>query len=472
MAHDDGLVIAVLAELTAAYGERLSTNATVREQHGRGEAHHASASPDAVFFAESTAEVAHAVALCASHGVPVIAFGAGSSLEGNVAAVAGGLTINLTRMARVLRINRDDMDCTVEAGVTRLQLNQELRDTGLFFPLDPGADATLGGMASTRASGTNAIRYGTMRDAVLGLTVVLSNGQIIRTGGRARKSAAGYDLTRLFVGSEGTLGIITEVTVRLHGIPEAVRVVSCNFPSLDQAVQAVVGIIHMSIPIARVELLDAAQVRAVNAYSQTMLPEADTLLFELHGTPRAVDEQLEQVTEVARLHDASGFVAARTSEECRELWKARHAALYATIALRPNSKAWTTDVCVPLGQLAHCIREAQAIVARTAIPATIVGHIGDGNFHVIFALDPNDPREIAEIGRLSGALVELALSLEGTSTGEHGIGTGKIGYMQAEHGDAVHVMRWVKQALDPRGILNPGKVLPDVEAVGHWRAGR
>ena len=468
----DGSVMAIVTELTSAYGARLSTNPAMRDQHGRGEAHHPGASPDAVFFAESTAEVAHAVALCESHGVPVIAFGAGSSLEGNVSAVAGGLTINLTRMARILRVNQDDMDCVVEAGVTRLQLNRELRDTGLFFPLDPGADATIGGMASTRASGTNAVRYGTMREAVLGLTVVLSNGQIIRTGGRARKSAAGYDLTRLFVGSEGTLGVITEITVRLHGTPEAVRVVSCHFPSLDRAVQAVVSIMQMSIPIARVELLDAAQVRAVNAYSNTTLPEADTLLFEMHGTPRAVDEQLEQVTEVARMYDAGGFAAARTPEECSHLWKARHAAIYATIALRPGSKAWTTDVCVPLGKLAQCIRETQAIVARTDIPATVVGHVGDGNFHVIFALDPNDPREVEEVGRISGALVELALSLEGTSTGEHGIGTGKIRYMRAEHGDAVHVMRWVKQALDPRGVLNPGKILPNMEAGGSWGAGQ
>ena len=453
-----------LAILEGRFGKQLTTNLAVRELHGRGEAHHADAPPDAVFFAESTEEVAEAVGLCARNDIPVIAFGAGSSLEGNVAAVRGGLTINLSRMSSILRVSQDDMDCTVQAGVTRLQLNRALRDTGLFFPLDPGADASIGGMAATRASGTNAVRYGTMREAVLGLQVVLADGQVTGTGGRARKSAAGYDLTRLFVGSEGTLGIITQVTLRLHGIPEAVSASICNFPSVEQAVQAVATIIQMSIPIARAELLDIAQIRAVNRYSRTDLAEADTLLFELHGTPTAVAEQSLQIASIVREFGGADFSSTTDETERGRLWSARHAALYATTALRPSSKAWTTDVCVPIGQLTQCIRKAQEIISHTAIPATIVGHVGDGNFHVIFALDSSNSAEVAEVGSMSDALVELSLSLDGTCTGEHGVGIGKVKHMHAEHGTAVQVMQRVKHALDPRGILNPGKVLPNAAA--------
>lgn len=451
----------VIDRLRERFGDRISTNRAIREQHGRGESYHAGMPPQAVFFAESTEEVREAVILCGEYRLPVIAFGAGTSLEGNVSAVKGGLCIDLTRMNQILRVSAEDLDCTVQAGVTRLQLNRELRETGLFFPLDPGADATIGGMAATRASGTNAVRYGTMRDAVLALTVVMADGSVIRTGRRARKSAAGYDLTRLFVGSEGTLGIITEVVLRLHGIPEAITAASCHFGKLDNAVQAVAAVVQMSIPVARVELMDEAQIRAVNRFSKTDYPVADTLLFEFHGSSISVADDMRRVGEIVADFEGSDFRTASTQEERSILWKARHDAFYATTTLRPNARGWSTDVCVPVAHLAECVAGARRIVATTKVPATIVGHVGDGNFHVIFAIDIENRDEMDEIARLNTELVELALSLEGTSTGEHGIGTGKRAYMQREHGDAVQVMRLIKQALDPLSILNPGKVLPD-----------
>ena len=448
-------------KLRDRFGDQISTNVAVREQHGRGESYHSGMSPDAVFFADTTADVAEAVIFCRVHKIPVIAFGAGTSLEGNVSAVHGGLCIDLTRMNRILRVSPEDLDCTVEAGVTRLQLNRELRDTGLFFPLDPGADATIGGMAATRASGTNAVRYGTMRDAVLALTVVMADGSVIRTGRRARKSAAGYDLTRLFVGSEGTLGIITEVVLRLNGVPEAVAAASCSFPDLNNAVQTVVAVIQSAIPVARVELMDQAQMRAVNRFSKTDYPLADTLLFEFHGSPVSVADDMQRVREIVASFGGGGFRTASTQEERSTLWKARHDALYATTSLRPNSRGWSTDVCVPIANLAECIAGARHVLAATTVPATIVGHVGDGNFHVIFAVDPENRAEMDEIASINSKLIEMALSLEGTCTGEHGIGTGKRAYMDQEHGDGVRIMRLIKEALDPSFILNPGKILPE-----------
>jgi D-lactate dehydrogenase (cytochrome) len=446
--------------LRERFGTRLSLAPAILEQHGRGESYHAGMPPEAVVFATTTQEVSDIVRLCAEWRVPLIAFGAGTSLEGNVSAVAGGVSIDLTQMNAVLRLGTEDMDCTVEAGVTRLQLNRELRHTGLFFPLDPGADATIGGMAATRASGTNAVRYGTMREAVLALTVVLADGGIIRTSRRARKSSAGYDLTRLFVGSEGTLGIITEVTLRLHGVPEALGSLSCVFPDLESAVRTVTSVIQCGVPIARVELLDDAQIRATNRFSKLDLPVADTLMFEFHGTDASVAEQAETVRAIAAELGGHDFRTATTQEERSVLWKARHDAFYATTALRPDAKGWSTDVCVPIANLVECIARTKTLLAATSVPATIVGHVGDGNFHVIFAVDRGNARELDELADFSAALAALAIELDGTCTGEHGIGTGKLDYMEAEHGDAVDVMRKIKDALDPLHILNPGKVIP------------
>jgi len=451
---------AVLA-LQERFGDRLAVGAAIREQHGRGESYHPGMPPDAVLFAETTGDVAEAVGKCHEHGLPVIAFGAGTSLEGNVSAVHGGLCIDLTRMNRILRISAEDLDCTVQAGVTRVQLNRELRHTGLFFPLDPGADATIGGMAATRASGTNAVRYGTMKDAVLGLTVVMADGSVIHTGGRARKSSAGYDLTRLFVGSEGTLGIMTEAVLRLHGVPDSIVAAACSFPDLESAVRSVVAVIQSAIPVARVELMDEAQMRAVNEFSRTGYPVADTLLFEFHGSPVAAADDMRRVAEIVAGFGGGGFRTASTQEERSTLWKARHDAFYATTALRPGARGWSTDVCVPIANLAACIEGARVALSATAVPATIVGHVGDGNFHVIFAVDPGNARELAEIADVNARLIDLAHSLDGTCTGEHGVGTGKRGYMDREHGEAVRVMRMIKHALDPTSILNPGKVLPD-----------
>jgi D-lactate dehydrogenase (cytochrome) len=449
-----------LASLRRQFGDRVSTAAAVLEQHGRGESYHAVMPPQVVVFAKSTSEVSQLLRLCSEWLVPVIAFGAGTSLEGNVSAPCGGVSLDLTLMNAVIRVSASDLDCTVEAGVRRLQLNSELRHTGLFFAIDPGADATIGGMTATRASGTNAIRYGTMRDAVLSLTVVLADGRVIRTSRRAKKSAAGYDLTRLFVGSEGTLGVITEITLRLQPMPEAIAVFSCAFQTLDDAVGAVTAIIQYGVPIARVELLDDAQIRAINRYSRLSLVEADTLFFEFHGSPAAVDEQVRSVQSIAADFGGSQFKSATRPEDRSKLWKARHDAFYATKALRANAQGWSTDICVPISRLAECIRRTKERLRGTTVPATIVGHVGDGNFHVIFAVDVANSRELNEIAEVSSFIAALALEFDGTCTGEHGIGTGKIQYMVEEHGEGVEVMRSIKDALDPRGILNPGKVLP------------
>jgi D-lactate dehydrogenase (cytochrome) len=449
----------LLAALRALLGDRLSTSAAVCAQHGKDESYHPAHAPDAVAFPRSTVEVAAIVKLCAEHDTPVIAFGTGTSLEGQVAALRGGISVDMSQMNRILRVNAEDLDATVEAGVTRKQLNEDLRDTGLFFPIDPGADASLGGMAATRASGTNAVRYGTMRENVLCLTVVLADGRVIRTARRARKSAAGYDLTRLFVGSEGTLGIITELTVRLYGIPEAISAAVCAFPSLEDAVNTVIATIQLGVPVARIELLDEAQIAAINKYSKLDHKVAPTLFFEFHGSPSGVAEQSETVKSIAADNGGEGFRWATTADERSKLWQARHDAYYAALALRPGSKGWATDVCVPISRLAQCIRETKQDLSQSSLPSALVGHVGDGNFHLVFMIDPNCPEEITEAARLNSRMVTRALAMEGTCTGEHGIGYGKMDFLVAEHGEAISVMRMIKRALDPNDLLNPGKIV-------------
>jgi D-lactate dehydrogenase (cytochrome) len=446
-------------ELHAIVGQRLTTAPATREQHGRDESYHASRPPDVVVFAASTEEISDIINVCARRRVPVIPFGTGTSLEGHVAALEGGVCIDLAQMNEVLAVNVEDMDCTVQAGVTRKQLSEHLRDTGLFFAVDPGADASIGGMAATRASGTNAVRYGTMRETVLALTVVLADGRIIRTSRRARKSSAGYDLTRLFVGSEGTLGVIAEVTLRLHGVPEAISAAVCAFPDLAAAVNTTIAIIHSGVPVARIELLDDVQMKAINKYSKLDYPEAPTLFFEFHGTEAGVVEQVKMVEAIAGDFGDSDFQWATKAEDRAQLWQARHDAYYAAIALRPGSKGYATDVCVPISRLAECIEETRQDIEISGLLAPIVGHVGDGNFHLVMVLDPDDPDEMARAKALNERLVMRGLSMDGTCTGEHGVGYGKIDFLLAEHGEAVSVMRTIKTALDPLGIMNPGKIV-------------
>ena len=451
----------VLAELRDLLGDRLSTAAAVREQHGHGESNQLTLPPDAVCFARSTDEVAAIVRACAAHGVPVIAFGAGTSLEAHVAAVRGGICIDLTGMDKVLEVRVPDLDVTVQAGVTRVRLNEVLARDGLFFPVDPGADATLGGMAATRASGTTTVRYGSMRDNVLNLTVVTADGTVIRTASRARKSAAGYDLTRLFTGSEGTLGIITELTLRVHGIPEATAAAVATFPTIDDAVRTVIELVQLGVPIARSELLDEVQIAAVNAYAGLDLAVEPTVCFELQGSERGVAEDAEAVRTVAEAHGASGFEWSTDQAERNRLWTARHNAFFAACAMRPGAKPITTDVCVPVSRLAECIAETKADLAEIGVTVCLLGHIGDGNFHLVLLVDPDDAAELAAAEAVNERLVHRALSMDGTCTVEHGIGLGKQHFLAAEHGPALDVMRRVKAALDPQGILNPGKLLPD-----------
>jgi D-lactate dehydrogenase (cytochrome) len=454
-----GATSVVVELLRQRFGERVTTATAIREQHGRDESYHPAFPPDAVFFAETTEEVQAAVLICAEHGMPIIPFGVGTSLEGQVAALHGGICIDVSKMNQVLRVSAEDMDVTVQAGVTRKQLNEHLRDSGLFFPIDPGADASLGGMTATRASGTNAVRYGTMRENVLALTVVLADGRIIRTARRSRKSSAGYDLTRLFVGSEGTLGIITEVTVRLHGIPEAISSAVCSFPTIEDAVHTVIETIQTGVPVARMELLDEVQVGACNAYSKLDLPVQPTLFFEFHGTEASVAEQAERVGAIAEGWNGGGFKWATKPEDRSKLWEARHKAYYAAISLKPGCKGWPTDVCVPISRLAECISETKKDLASSSMIAPLVGHVGDGNFHLVYLVDPDKPEEIAEATRLNDRMVLRALAMDGTCTGEHGVGYGKMDYLVAEHGEAIAVMRQIKQALDPRNLMNPGKML-------------
>ncbi len=450
----------VVDALRALLGDRLSTAAAVREHHSHGESWHDPAPPDAVAFPESTDDVSRITAICSAHATPMVPFGMGSSLEGHVHAYAGGITIDLTRMTRVLRLSTEDMDVTVEAGLTHRRLNDHLKNTGLMFPVDPGADATIGGMAATRASGTTAVRYGTMRENVLGLTVVMADGRVIHTGGRARKSSSGYDLTRLFVGSEGTLGVITEVTLRLHGRPEAVAAAVCPFASMEGAARAVITTIQLGIPVARVEIIDEAQLAIVNRFSNTDFPLAPTLFFEFHGVSQEnVEEQARMVEEIASEHGASGFRWTTTPEERARLWEARHNVLYATIASRPGAKPWTTDICVPIAHLAECIVETQADLRAAGVTAPLVGHAGDGNFHLIFMVDLDDPADLERVKALNGRLVERALRFGGTCSGEHGVGIGKLPYLEAEHGASLDVMRTIKHALDPRNLMNPGKLV-------------
>jgi D-lactate dehydrogenase (cytochrome) len=450
---------AAIAEIKVLVGDRLSTAKAVREQHGRDESYHAPAPPDAVAFARSTDEVSAIVKICARHKVPVIPYGTGTSLEGHVAALRGGVCIDVSQMNQVLEVNAEDLDVRLQPGVTRKQLNEYLRDTGLFFPIDPGADASLGGMAATRASGTNAVRYGTMRENVLSLTVVLADGRVIRTSKRARKSSAGYDLTRLFVGSEGTLGVITELTLRLYGIPEAMSSATCWFKDIDGAVNTVIQTIQAGIPVARIEIADDVQMDAINRYSKLNMPVAPTLWLEFHGTERGVQEQAEMVQAIAAEHGGADFAWTTNPEDRKKLWQARHDAAYANKALRPNGQVWATDVCVPISRLAECIAETKKDIDASFIPAPIVGHVGDGNFHLTLVLDPNDPKDIAEADRLNNRLVARALALDGTCTGEHGVGYGKVDFLVAEHGEAVSVMRTIKRALDPDNLMNPGKIV-------------
>ena len=462
MPENGGRVRLVEAVITAAHeilGDRLSTNANIREQHAHGEDTQPHALPDAVAFAETSEEVARLLRLCNAAEVPVVPFGAGTSLEGHVTPVAGGISLDLSRMRRVLEVNAADMDCRVEAGVTRQQLNADLRDQGLFFPVDPGSECTIGGMCATRASGTNAVRYGTIRENVLGLTVALADGRLIRTGGRVRKSATGYDLTRLFIGSEGTLGVITEIALRLHGIPEAIVAATCQFPTLAGAVETVISVMQAGVPLARVELLDEVQMAASIAYSKLDgLAPLPSLFFEFHGTEAAIFEQVGRVEEIARDCGAERFTKAADAEARGQLWKARHDAYWAALAMKPGWRGLTTDAIVPISRLAEAVLGAKEEIAASGLTAVIVGHVGDGNFHTVIMVPP-EPDGLERAWALDRKIVGGALALGGSCSGEHGVGLGKREFLEAEHGaEALAVMRSIKAALDPRGVLNPGKM--------------
>jgi D-lactate dehydrogenase (cytochrome) len=450
---------ALLAALRTQFGERLATSQAIREHHGKDESAFPIAPPDAVVFPESTDECMEIVKLCAAHDTNIIPYGVGTSLEGHVLAIHGGICVDMSRMNNVIAVHVDDLDCTVQAGVTRKQLNQHLQHTGLFFPIDPGADATLAGMAATRASGTNAVRYGTMRENVLGLTVILADGRVIKTGGRSRKSAAGYDLTRLFVGSEGTLGLITEVTLRLYPQPEAASAATCTFPTIDAAVRTVIQTIQLGVPIARCELLDALTIKAVNNHSKLGLREAPMLFCEFHGTPASVAEQAQAVQAIAKEQGGMDFEWATQQEDRTRLWQARHDAYPACLRLKPGGRAMSTDVCVPISRLAECIADTNKDLRNTTIPIALFGHVGDGNFHLAIVVDPDNPDDLAEAERVNHNVVNRALAMGGTCTGEHGIGFGKLDFLDAEHGEAVSVMSAVKHALDPRNLFNCGKVI-------------
>jgi D-lactate dehydrogenase (cytochrome) len=452
----------LLAALNALFEDRLSTSQAMREHHGRDESSYDPMLPDAVVFAQTTEEVAQTVKLCSSYAVPIIPYGTGTSLEGHVLALRGGVTIDLTQMNRVVAVHAEDQTATVQAGVTRKQLNQEIKDSGLFFPIDPGADASLGGMAATRASGTNAVRYGTMRENTLALTVVTSDGRIIKTGTRAKKSSAGYDLTRIFVGSEGTLGIITEVTVRLYPQPEAVSAAVCSFPSTAEAVNAVIRTIQMGVPIARVEFLDENSVKSINAHNKLNLPEKPLLLFEFHGSENGVKEQAQVVQDIAAEYNAVGFEWATRPEERSRLWTARHNAYFAMLQMRPGARAISTDCCVPISRLAECILDTKADCEKNDMIYSIIGHVGDGNFHVLMMVDPHDPDDVAKAEGVNARMVARAISMDGTCTGEHGVGMHKMDFLIQEHGEeAIETMRILKHAFDPKNIMNPGKII-------HW----
>ncbi|WP_050522269.1 FAD-binding oxidoreductase [Pseudorhodobacter wandonensis] len=448
-----------LAELALRLGPRFSQAASALAHYGQSETHISGGLPDAVVFPETRDEVAMIARLCAENGVPMVGRGAGTSLEGHALALNGGVMIDFTRMNQILAVHPEDMLCVVQPGITREALNAGLRATGLFFPVDPGANATLGGMAATRASGTTTVRYGTMRDNVLGLEVVLADGRVIRTGSAAPKSSAGYDLTALFVGSEGTLGLMTELTLRLHGQPEAISAAVCGFASITDAVDCVIATIQSGIPMARIEFLDSTAVAACNAYAGTTLAAEPQLLIEFHGSPNAVQEQTERFAEIAEERGCKGFTWAQAAEDRTKLWRMRHNAYPAILALRPGATALVTDVCVPISQLAKAVEETRAEIELSPIMGPILGHVGDGNFHAILLLDKDNPQELAAAKRLSAQMIERALRLGGTITGEHGIGSGKLGYMVAEHGEAWGVMGQLKHALDPDNLMNPGKMV-------------
>src|SRR5713101_1422123 len=458
--RDPNAVKAVVAALAAKFGNRLVTSQAVREQHANTTTWIANEPPDAVVFPQSTGDVQEIVGICAKHGVPVIPFGTGTSLEGHINAPFGGVSIDFRDMNNVLAVNSDDLDCVVEPGITRKQLNEHLRDQGLFFPIDPGADASLGGMAATRCSGTNAVRYGTMKDNVLALKAVLANGELMTTARRAKKSSAGYDLTRLLVGSEGTLGVITELTLKLSGIPEAISAGHCRFPSVEAACNAAIATIQSGIPIARVELMDQLQVRATNLYSKLSLPKSPVLFLEFHGSEAGVAEQSDRFGEIAAEYGGGPFEWAIKAEDRSRLWQARHDAYWAAFTLRPGARTFATDVCVPISRLAECVTETQKDIAASGLICPIIGHVGDGNFHCAPLIDMENPAEIKAAEAFMNRLVERALAMEGTSTGEHGIGQGKMKYLEAEHGPAaLEAMRAIKRALDPHNILNPGKIV-------------
>ncbi len=452
----------LVEQLGSHFGLRFTQGESNCLQHGRDESVHQPMLPAAVVFAENIEEIALTVKLCAAHGVPVIPYGVGSSVEGHVLAPKGGISLDLSGMNQIVAIHAEDGDATVQAGVTRKQLNDALKGSGLFFPIDPGADATLGGMAATRASGTNAVRYGTMRDNVMATTTVLADGRIMTTGGRARKSSAGYDLTRLLVGSEGTLGIIAELTVKLYPIPEAISAAVCTFPDIDAAVQTVIQTIQLGVPVARIELLDTLSLKAINIFSKTTLAEAPTLFFEFHGSPASVAEQAETVQAIADDLGGTHFEWAARPEDRSRLWQARHDAYFACLQLKPGCRCFPTDVCVPISRLAECIAATNEDIAQVSIPIALFGHVGDGNFHLVVLVDTANEKEMTEAAWISQRVVERAIAMEGTCTGEHGIGLGKRKYLPLEHGEvAVDVMRAIKIALDPKNLLNPGKVLPE-----------
>jgi D-lactate dehydrogenase (cytochrome) len=451
-------IAAALGILKQRFGERFQTGQAIREQHGHTTTYIPTQAPDGVAFPQSADEVQEIVKVCAEHRVPVIAFGTGTSLEGHVNAPGGGIAVDMMQMNRIVSVNPEDLDCTIEPGVTREDLNTHLRDTGLFFPIDPGANASLGGMAATRASGTNAVRYGTMRENVLSLSAVMADGRLITTARRAKKSSAGYDLTRLLIGSEGTLGIITSLTLKLYGIPQAISGGVCPFPSVEAACNAVIATIQMGIPVARIELVNALQMRAMKIYSKLDYPESPCLFVEFHGSDAGVKEQAENFGEIAEEFGGGPFLWTSVAEERTKLWKARHDAYWASLTLRPGAKGLSTDVCVPISRLAECIAETEADIAEMGLIAPIVGHVGDGNFHTLVLMDVDDPVEIARAEEFVARLNLRAIAMDGTCTGEHGIGQGKVTFLDRELGDSVDFMRTIKQALDPLDILNPGKI--------------
>lgn len=451
---------AALDELRALLGDRLSTGPSILDEHGRDEAYTPPQRPDAVAFPENTAEVSQIMKICTRHRCPVIPYGTGTSLEGQIVPTVGGISLDMSRMNKVLHVNEQDLDAVVQPGVTRKQLNEDLRATGLMFTVDPGADASMGGMASTRASGTNTVRYGTIRENVLALEVVLPDGEVIRTGSRARKSASGYDLTHLFIGSEGTLGVITELTVKLHGQPESILSATCTFPDVDAAVETVIVAIQSGLPMARIELLDEVQMRGMNLlHPELGLPEIPHLFLEFHGSEAGVNEQVETFRSIAEDFDGRDFAAAAKIEDRNRLWAARHEAYFAAKALKPGSSGVVTDCCVPISELARCIRRTKQAITMTGLTAPLVGHVGDGNFHLVILVDPECNEDMENARALATAINKIALSLGGTITGEHGIGTGKRKYMEAEHGGAWALMRRLKAAVDPDGIMNPGKLV-------------